>query len=185
MKCIVQAWQRHESELRGYLRHHCPVTNEAEDLLQDVFIKAIRHRDTFCQLDNARAWLFQVARHMLIDRLRATHPSVELPDDLMADTIEVFPVLNLVECLPRALAALSRTDREAIQLCDLDNLPQQDYAVRMNITLPAAKSRIQRARLRLRAKLVELCGVRFDKTGTVCCHTGQAGYDNINQSQPN
>ena len=183
MKCIVQAWQRHEGELRGYLRHHLLIANEAEDLLQDVFIKAIRHRDAFCQLDNARAWLFQVTRHALIDRLRTTHPSVKLPDDLMADNIEIPPVLNLAECLPRALAALSSTDREAIQLCDLDDLPQQDYAKRMNMTLPAAKSRLQRARLRLRAKLVQLCGVRFDETGAVCCHTGQATYDKADQTQ--
>jgi RNA polymerase sigma-70 factor (ECF subfamily) len=40
-------------------------------VLQDVFLKALRAGQNFCMLDNPRAWLFQVARNALVDRLRS------------------------------------------------------------------------------------------------------------------
>jgi len=46
---------------------------------------------------------------------------------------------------------------------------QNDYAQRLGLSLPAAKSRVQRARLRLRAQLSEACQVTFDEAGKVCC----------------
>ncbi len=60
--CLISAWQRHENELRGYLMHRIGNSHLAEDLLQETFIKAMQQGADFCQLDNARAWLFQVVR---------------------------------------------------------------------------------------------------------------------------
>ena len=45
----------------------------ADDVLQDVFVKAMRQGQGFCSLDNPRAWLFQVARNALVDRARTAH----------------------------------------------------------------------------------------------------------------
>ena len=55
--CVAQAWQVHESELRGYLRHRMVDRDAADDMLQDVFVKAMRQGQGFCDLDNPRAWL--------------------------------------------------------------------------------------------------------------------------------
>jgi RNA polymerase sigma-70 factor (ECF subfamily) len=169
MGCVIQAWHAHEAELLGFLRHH--YREGAEDLLQEVFLKALAQGDAFCVLGNRRAWLFQVARNLIVDRLRTTRANVPLPEDLHAETEEAKPVDALSECLPRVLAELSAEDREAITLCDLGGFTQQAYATRLGLSLPAAKSRVQRARTRLRARLIEACHVRFDPAGQVCCFT--------------
>jgi RNA polymerase sigma-70 factor (ECF subfamily) len=78
--CVSSAWQAHESELPGYLRHRLSDADAADDVLQDVFVKAMRHGQGFCTLDNPRAWLFQVARNALVDRARTTHPMEPLPE---------------------------------------------------------------------------------------------------------
>jgi RNA polymerase sigma-70 factor (ECF subfamily) len=57
----MTAWHRHEAELRGWLRHRLGSAADAEDLLQDVFLKAMRQGERFCAIDNARVWLFEVA----------------------------------------------------------------------------------------------------------------------------
>ena len=77
--------------------------------------------------------------------------------------------MAMAACLPRALSELSEEDREAITLCDLEGLNQEDYARMKSLTLPGAKSRVQRARKRLREHLSEACQVRFDEAGKVCC----------------
>lgn len=169
MNCLMSAWHRHEGELRAWLRGRMGNSHDAEDLLQDLFLKAMRQDKQFCEIGNARAWLFEVARNALADRLRLKKEQVELPEDLVHETDEPAAVDSLAACLPRALSELSEEDREAITLCDLEGLSQEDYARLKGLTLPGAKSRVQRARKRLREHLTGACQVRFDAAGKVCC----------------
>ena len=108
-----------------------------------------------------------VARNALADRLRLRREEVELPQDLPARAEERPPVETLDQCLPRVLTELSPEDREALVLCDLEGLPQEEFARRNGITLPAAKSRVQRARKRLRARMAEACRVALGEAGQV------------------
>ena len=132
----------------------------------------------FCQLDNPRAWLFHVARNLLVDRLRLTKEQVPLPDDLCEQSVSgVEPVDLLSHCLPRVLSELSAEDREAVLLCDMQGMTQKDYAERSGLSLPGAKSRLQRARLHLRSQLAKACQVRFDEAGKVCCFVPRPPLD--------
>ena len=106
MNCIMTAWHEHEAELRGWLRRRMGNSAEADDLLQDVFIKALRQGERFCEIANARAWLYEVARNALADRLRLARKAVELPEDLSADTAEVAAVDSLAACLPRVASSV-------------------------------------------------------------------------------
>jgi RNA polymerase sigma-70 factor (ECF subfamily) len=163
----MTAWHQHEAELRSWLRQRLGNPVDAEDLLQDLFIKALRQGERFCTIVNARAWLFEVARNTVADRLRLTRETVELPVNLTADAEEAIAIDSLAACLPRVLSELSVEDREAITLCDLEGLPQAEYARLKGLSLPGAKSRVQRARKRLREQLTRACQVRFDAGGQV------------------
>ncbi|OGA33083.1 MAG: RNA polymerase subunit sigma-70 [Betaproteobacteria bacterium RIFCSPLOWO2_12_FULL_64_23] len=167
MNCLMTAWHQHEAELRGWLRHRLGNPVDAEDMLQDVFLKALRQGERFCAIVDARAWLYEVARNAFADRLRLARNTVELPEDIRADLDEAAAVDSLAACLPRVLSELSPEDREAITLCDLERLPQEEYARRKGLSLPGAKSRVQRARKRLRAQLTQACQVRLDAAGQV------------------
>jgi RNA polymerase sigma-70 factor (ECF subfamily) len=167
MNCLMTAWHAHEAELRGWLRHRLRNAADAEDLLQDVFLKAMRQGQRFCAIVDARAWLYEVARNTLADRLRLARDTVALPAELSADVEEAAAVDSLAACLPRVLSELSPEDREAITLCDLERLPQEEYARRKGLSLPGAKSRVQRARKRLRDRLTQACQVRLDGSGQV------------------
>jgi len=169
MNCLMRAWDSHEAELRGWLRGRLGNAHDAEDLLQDLFLKAMRQDRKFCEIANARAWLFEVARNAVADRMRLKKEQVELPDDLVAEHEEPAAVESLAACLPRALSELPEEDREAITRCDLEGMTQEDYARLKSLSLPGAKSRVQRARKRLREHLTEACQVKFDAAGKACC----------------
>lgn len=150
--------------------HRSGCATDADDLLQEVFLRAVLQGADFCRVENPRAWLFQVARNLLVDRLRLTKEQVPLPDDLLADAPpETAPVDLLSHCLPRVLSELSPEDREAVVLCDIQGMTQKAFAARLGLSLPAAKSRVQRARLRLRTQLADACQLTFDEEGKVCC----------------
>ncbi len=105
MNCLTTAWTNHEPELRGWLRRHLRDTAEADDLLQDLFLKALRQEERFCSLTNARAWLFEVARNAIADKLRVSRVMVELPEYLVAVVEESDTVDTLTACLTRLRSA--------------------------------------------------------------------------------
>lgn len=167
MNCLSAAWTLHKSELRGWLRHRLGDTTLADDLLQDLFLKALRQGERFCAVQNARAWLFEVARNTLADHLRVSRNTVELPEDLVATVDELDTVDTLSVCLPRVLSELNADDREAITLCDLQGMHQAQFAQFKGLSLSASKSRLRRARLCLKQRLTEGCQVQLDATGRV------------------
>lgn len=170
--CILEAWRNHETELRAYLTHRLRDAYAADDLLQVVFLKAIQQNTNFCTLDNTRAWLFQIARNALIDQFRLAKPFTELSDDIPAtNTNDRDPIDELDACVVHNLAGMSKNDREIIEQCDLLGVRQHTYATMHDLTLAAVKSRLLRARQRLRLLITTHCQVNFDESGKVCCHT--------------
>lgn len=167
MNCLTTAWSAHEAELHNWARRHLRNAAEADDLMQDLFLKALRQGERFCSVNNARAWLFEVARNTLADRLRVARDTVELPEDLPAPLEDTDTVDSLTACLPRVLSELSDEDRNVITQCDLRGVPQADFATARGLSLSAAKSRLQRARLRLKARMTQVCQVQLDDAGHV------------------
>lgn len=167
----MEAWALHHAELQGWLQHRLGDLALAQDLLQDVFLKALRQGRRFCSVSSARAWLFEVARNTLTDHLRRQHPTEPLPDGLadwpMADADPVPVVDQLTDCLARVLSELPEPDADIIRQCDLNGLAQADYAARQGLSLPATKARLRRARLRLKAQMTEACRIQIGPSGGV------------------
>jgi RNA polymerase sigma-70 factor (ECF subfamily) len=161
-ECVLNAWRIHESEMRGYLMRRLSDKHLVDDLLQEVFLKALKSGQGFCGVGNQRAWLFQVARNALVDQRRLAKQAVPVPDDLAEKSEERQPVDALTECLMRVLSELPAADREILQLCDIDGVTQQTFADAHRLSLSAVKSRLVRARRRLRALMVRNCQIRFE-----------------------
>lgn len=169
--CIESAWEAHNGELRRFLLKHCGDWGDADDLLQGVYMKALAHREHFCELVSPRAWLFKVARRQWIDQQRRSRRLVfGDPPEVAAEEVTTDPVDSLASCIARALPNCAREDRDILRQCDLEGVKQADYARRNGLSLAAAKARLRRARQRLREQLVEQCEIVFDDQGSVCCH---------------
>ena len=122
----------------------------AADALQDLFLKAMGQGSRFCAIRDPRAWLFEVARHHLVDLQRKHREWVSLPDDLHHEAPTSAVVDDLTGCLPRVLSELDEADRLILSCCDINGMTQQAFATAQGLTLAAAKSRLQRARVRLK-----------------------------------
>ena len=175
-ECVLQAWHDHQAELRGFLIGQIKEPAMADDVLQDVFFKAMREGQNFCDLQNPRAWLFRVARNALTDAHRLRKHWVPVSDHLADERgPERAPVDELDACINRTLPDLAESDRDILQACDLGPMSQEAYAQSRDLSLPAAKARIRRARERLREALAKRCDVILDESGSVCCHVESDG----------
>jgi RNA polymerase sigma-70 factor (ECF subfamily) len=64
--CAMQAWQDHEAELLQFLLARLNSRDDAEDLLQELFVRLLQQGSSFCTVTQPKAWLYRVARNTLI-----------------------------------------------------------------------------------------------------------------------
>lgn len=176
MQCLLNAWQQHHSFIYNWLLKQTNNRFDSEDLLQDVFLKAYARSSLFCDLDNSKAWLFKVTKNHYLDSLRRQHTApfktADLSDnkDIKRDE-SISTISKMQPCILKVLPKLNYSEREILELCYLNNMPQQQYANLHKITLSATKSRLMRAKKKLKLQLINECNVQQDSTG-VCCFKG-------------
>jgi len=170
--CVLSAWHKYEKELRLFLLKETHTHDKAEDIVQKTFLKSMKEGQKFCSLDNPKAWLFRVAKNALIDNVRLQKNEVEPDLNLVHEANpNKDPITELNNCIIRNLSELDEVDREIIEQCDLEGLRQQQFADQAKLTLSATKSRLKRARQRLRDNMSAKCQVQYDESGSICCHT--------------
>ena len=166
---VQQVYERFDEDLRTFVRRRVGDGDAAEDILQDVYLKIHSRIDTLKDEEKVRAWIHRVARNAIVDYYRATKPSSELGEvpDESPDPSEAELERELSGSVRRMLASLPPEHREALYLTEYEGLTQKELAERLGISLSGAKSRVQRARTRLKAALLDCCHFELDARGRV------------------
>ncbi|TXR95944.1 RNA polymerase sigma factor [Streptomyces sp. col6] len=148
---------RHSAALHGYLVRRAPAA--ADDLLSEVWLQAYAHRGTFdAARGSARGWLFGVARNVLSRHrqttARAAARTEPEPDATTADPWQAvdqrLDAASVAPELRRKLAELPSTERELLLLVAWEQLTPAEAAAAVGIPAGTARSRLHRARARLR-----------------------------------
>lgn len=166
-------WNAFAPPLRAFLARRVPAGVEADDLLQDVFLRVVKHLDSLRSTERPEAWLFQIARNALRDSLRARQRKDGRTDpleiDLPADVHTAVPESEeeLAPCLTPMIARLPEPYRTAIELTSVQGLTQAEAARQIGMSLSGMKSRVQRGREQLRQMLVRCCEINVDVRGGV------------------
>lgn len=164
---LEQIWQEFSEPLRQFLLKRVSNPVLAEDLLQEVFLKASAGLARLTQTSRLPGWLFRIARNAVIDHYRTRKETVPMPDTLAAP--EAAPESGETEALQaafrRMIHSLPTPYHEAILRTEFEGLTQAQYAEQMGISLSAAKSRVQRGRAELKKRLLECCRFEFDRRG--------------------
>jgi RNA polymerase sigma-70 factor (ECF subfamily) len=161
-------WGEFADQLGGFLRSRVGSDSEAEDLRQEVFLKLQKQLDAEHTIHDLGAWIYRTARNAVIDHYRtrkSTEPVDETwPDDTTAPDPDLAPLLASFR---RMIHALPDGYREAVLLADIEELPHQDVAARLGLSLAATKSRVRRGRAMLRESLNACCHLERDRRGSV------------------
>src|SRR4051812_33798905 len=171
-----QALERHRRELHVHCYRMLGSFDEAEDALQEAFLRAWRARDTQAEDSNLRAWLYKIATNVCLDMLRKGKrqvPTVEskadipwlqpYPDRLLD---EVAPVEEQPDAVVVARETIELTfialiqllparQRAAVILRDVLDWSAAETAELLDISVAAANSALQRGRETLREQLPE------------------------------
>jgi RNA polymerase sigma factor (sigma-70 family) len=146
--------QRYQSRLLAFCRHMLNSTEDAEDVLQEVFAASFNAMIADTRAINARPWLYRIARNRCLNHLRRPTSAGQDSMDVFerdggattADTVhkreEFRQIVADVQDLPE-------TQRTALLLREIDALSYDDIATAMDTTVPSVKSLLVRARVSL------------------------------------
>ncbi|MEN6477494.1 MAG: RNA polymerase sigma factor SigZ, partial [Rectinema sp.] len=168
---VAMLWDRYRERLFGFIRGKVSSPEEAEDILQEVFIKI--HTGLCClqEWPAMEKWIYRVARNLIIDHYRARRGDEELDEDIESHygsaELDDDPAARIAFSLKETVDELPEPYREALLLTEYEGLTQAEMAERAGISLPAAKSRILRARKELKALLLECCHFELDRLGGI------------------
>lgn len=159
------------AKLRGFFLSRTSDPQLADDLLQETFLRVHQRMDSVKDEQRLNAWVFQIARNLIIDHFRSTGRSIPSPQPEAQPAASAGRSSNLNETvaswLPAAMDALPGEYAQAVRLYELEGLSQQDVAERLGLSLSGAKSRIQRGRRKLKQVLEDCCRFQFDRRGNV------------------
>lgn len=148
----------HRRLVLGYALRRVDEPADAADVVAETFLIAWRKLGDVPEGEAARAWLLGVARRVLANQRRGERRRTGLADRL-AGELAVAPLLvpsERDETVRRALAQLSESDRELILLAAWEGLSPAEIAVATGALAVTVRSRLSRARRRLRAQLSAL-----------------------------
>lgn len=162
------AWQQLGDELRAFVRRRVNDEHAADDLAQDVLARFAHQVATKGRPDHPAAWLLTTARHAIVDHYRAQRPTVEWDDSTMlASPSDEVDLARLHASFRAFVHALPAKYREAVLLTEYEGLTQQQLAERLGVPLSTAKSRVQRAKVRLAQALHACCTFELDRRGGI------------------
>jgi RNA polymerase sigma-70 factor (ECF subfamily) len=182
-------WQQIHNGLRAFISKRVANEAEVDDIVQDVWLKMQRGLDGLKDQRRLISWIYQIARHAIIDHYRAPGRRREMPAGLAPD-LEAHQSSSarttasedsgqlrteLASCLRPMIERLSGEYRQAVILIDLEGLTQQEAAVQLGLSLSGMKSRVQRGRRQLKGMLEACCVIELDR------RRGVADYDVRNQ----
>ncbi len=160
---------RYEGNIFRLARHITQNPEDAEDVLQETFLKAFEHLDEFQGNSKFYTWLVRIAVNQSLMKLRKRKSDASVSLDDPFDTGEenltreiavwdpnpeqTYSREEIREILERAVESLPPAFRAVFALRDIEGLSTEETANMLNLSIPAVKSRLLRARLRLREKL--------------------------------
>lgn len=183
-RTIKPAWDQLSTRLRPFVRRRVDSDVDADDVMQEVLLKAYRGIGEVRDEERLEAWLYRVARTSIADHLRARqrHPLVrgDARDEGEAqpsqeDPFQGDPFREDEDAVAREVALyvamfvpfLPSPYREAITLVELEGKTHREAAEMLGISVSGMKSRVQRGRAKLRELLEACCEVAVDARGKV------------------
>ena len=166
MAAFEQLVERHQALVAGTAARMLGSNSDVEDIAQQVFIRVWKSASRYRPRAKFTTWLLKITRNLVFNELRRTKRRAQLPlqaepdaeEIPLPDEVTAAPDASLLEselqqAIENAIAELPETQRMALILRRYEDLSYEDIAEVLDLSVPAVKSLLFRARTELRARL--------------------------------
>ena len=185
---LDRIYAEHHARILRYLTRMVGV-QDAEDLAQEVFIRAAKAYDGFRHEAKIETWLYRIATHVAVDRLRGTALRREtmLGEELgevaedgreAGSTLEEKTLRRAAnECIRNVIYGLPENYRTPLILSELEGFTNREIAEILEVSLDTVKIRLHRAKDKLKKALLDACQFSRDERNELTCDPLQSGED--------
>jgi len=170
---VAGIYKQFNSGLLGYIRSKVRSREDAEDILQDVFIKISANLDKLTEDVKLKNWIYTITRNAIIDyyRINANKKKVavneQISDDILEPEEDSDPSKGLDQCMTGMIGLLPDEYRDIIIESEIRGVKQKDLADKYGIAYPSLRSRVQRGREKLKQLFYNCCHIETNKLGNV------------------
>jgi len=173
-------FEAYRARIYRYVLHLVHDDAEAQDLTQETFLRAHRCRESIRDQGAVLSWLYQIATHACLDRLRQRRPQISLDGKESPQAIESIASMSpsaleaaerkeTSECVQRCLQFLPDHYRAMIMMHEVYSLTSAEIASLLAMNLSTVKMRLHRARRMLETVMECGCAVSSDASGRPVC----------------
>jgi len=180
---VDSLYRTHFSGVHRFVFHFVQNAALADELAQDVFLKAYEAWGSFRGEAPERIWLLRIARNVCLDYLRsprARHAKAAPLDEGAEITVapgceppltveQAARQAEMTDCVQQFVLSLPETLRTPLILHDMESLTNAQISEVLGVSLEAAKMRLHRARARLRQMMEERCDLFHDERNVLSC----------------
>ena len=170
-KKIRNIYIKFNSDLLKFIKSKIDNKQDAEDILQNVYIKIDKSLGKLNDESKIKSWIFTITRNTIFDfyKKKQKHP-YELNDDIL-NVIEKDDNNNYLSemtgCISHMLKELPGNYSEALKIVYLEWKSQKELSEKLWISIPWAKSRIQRGRRILKENFIKCCKPEYNKNWNI------------------
>jgi len=163
---ISSLWLEYKNGLKYYILKKVKNEELANDLSHEVLMKVYNSCCSAIKINNVKSWLFQIAHNTTVDYLKKQQKfTYDVPETFDKDEATAFQdsegiLKPLIQLLPKKYGI-------PLQMADIEELKQKEVAQKLNLSVTATKSRIQRARKLLKEKIIECSIMDRDDLGNL------------------
>lgn len=168
---VKYVWNEFSSELYKYIIGKVKNKYDAEDILQDVFVKIYKNIDRINDQSKLKSWLYKITKNTIIDYYR-TKKEISVDIKKLDKVLEEDNNSNnmneeISKCLEKIIFELPKKYQEAIELYDMKGMKHKEISEKLDVTISCSKMRVKRARTKLKEILLECCDFEVDKFGNI------------------
>ncbi len=169
---VAKIYTQFHTELLRYVKSKVRSAEDAEDILQNVFIKITSGIGSLSDDVKLKSWLFTVTRNTIIDyyRINANRKKVTTSDEIHEDIPEMDDVdstKGLEQCMSSMINLLPEAYRQIIIESEIKGVKQKDLAEKYGVAYPSMRSKVQRGRERLKQLFYNCCHITTDVRGNI------------------
>jgi RNA polymerase sigma-70 factor (ECF subfamily) len=171
----AEIYNQFHRELENFILKKVKDKVIAKDILQDVFVKIHLHLHAIKDQTKLTSWIYQLTRNTIYDyyrKLEVVAEEKEIPQEV--PDISIHDEQGLEKCVLPFINQLPSKYKEALVFTDIKGMSQIQMAEQLQITYSSAKSRVQRARQKLKVLFTDCCLIQSDVYGNIISYRQHA-----------
>lgn len=178
---VNDIWNDFHKDLYKYILSRVNDADSAKDILQESFIKIHQNILSLKDEKSLKFWLYRIVKNSIMDYFRSRKYTSGIYDQDISDNEVQDRTFDLSRCVIPFINNLPEKYKEALNLTEFQKYSQIELAEHLGISYSGAKSRVQRAKHKLKELFEECCEISSDKYGNIidyrsrCCKPGVTG----------